>query len=159
MNSKDINLFAEGATVTVVGVSTMQKVKIERISDCGVAVTGSDCGQHVMISGKSPAVLYVEPKKDDFEKVAAEEKAARIREDAQEVAQESGRAKRGSMKEKMANIVAPSGQFSVNQLADLNKIPYPYAFNWAQENCNKVGVAPRAPGQRGRDTVLYAVKA
>lgn len=155
MTPRDLNYFAEGSIVTIVGVSTMQKVKVERISDSGVTISGPDCGQNLTISGKSPAIFFVESPKDEFAAAVAEEKVARAKEDAQEVAKEITAVKHGTIKAKMNDVKVPDGQFSVTMLAELNGVPYPYAFLWVKDNCKEVGKAPREPGKRGRATTLY----
>ena len=151
-------MFAEGSFVSVVGVSTMQKVKIERISDSGVTVSGPECGQFLTISGKSPAVAYIEPVKEAPKVIVEKVPAASIDEKQPHAhAPETEVPKLGSMKDKMNDPKIPDGQFSVNQVADLNGVPYPYAFKWVKEKCKAVGTVPREPGKRGRATTLYVV--
>lgn len=170
MKAQDINLFGIGHTVSVPNLDDYQKIKIVRVSDSGVTVSGPKCGNNVVLSGRTPAILYVEEEqnleikqeeksKESFNKPNqimttknTENSVAPSNEGA------SIRAKRGSIKTKMAAIQIPDGAFTVKQLADLNSIPASYANAWAKQNAKPAGMAAKQEGKRGRVAALFVVE-
>jgi hypothetical protein len=178
VESKDINLFGIGQTVTIPGIAEFQKTKILRISDCGVTVS-SNAHLYTVISGRSPAIPYEADKtvilspemqdiKDQLETLEKEiaemedpdsellETCKKLKESIPEEKIEVGRAKRGSFTEKMKHIVLPDGNFTINDLAKLNDIPNNYANTYAKDNLMEVGKAEKKENQKGRAATLYS---
>lgn len=171
--SRDINTFKEGAIVDIVGVALMQKVKIERISDSGVTISGRDIGNSMVISGRSPAVLHDENESTTKPNEAILKIANEIRTDCNKLDEKQrnealqhglsiingkSRAKRGAFKEALKSIKAPKDKFTIAEIAEFNSIPVPYANMWAKENCVGVGKAEKALGARGKAAILYSLK-
>lgn len=157
----DLNTFRVGQAVTVPGVEDYENIVIQRISDAGVTVNGK-CGNNIVISGRTPAIPYAKEEK------VVEAQAANLNQNKimttenntnSEVVDEtvSNRAKRGSIKAKMAAIKVPANPFTVKQLAELNDIPAGYANNWVKENARQVGQVEKTVGQRGRVASLFEV--
>ena len=141
MEYRDLNTFKEGQRVDINGIAEMQNLKIERISDCGVTVTGGTLTPFTVISGRSPARLHREEivSKDANVVVALP------------------RVSRGTYTAKMNDIKVPGDVFTIKELAEVNGIPQPYAYNWVKEHCVEAGLAARSEGQRGKTAVLYKV--
>lgn len=157
MKPRDINLFALETVVEIPGVEDYEKVTIKRISDAGVTVNGQKCGNNIVISGRTPAILWVEKEKIIEEnKIMTTENTINVNNEAvNETA--SNRAKRGSIKAKMAAIQVPANPFTVKQLAELNDIPVNYANLWVKSNAKLAGSVEKVEGQRGRVASLYSV--
>lgn len=180
MNPQDINTFKVGSTITVPGIQAFEKTKILSINDSGVTVSSNEYTSAV-ISGKTPAVPYIEKIKE----VSVENNNSitpskeilnmsnEIRKECNNLNKEqreealntgieiinSGRAKRGSYKDKMNNIVLPNkDKFTIAELAQVNDIPVNYANIWAKENLIEAGKADKVAGQRGRQASLYSQK-
>lgn len=144
MDYRDLNTFGVGQRVDISGVAEMQNLKIERISDTGVSVTGGQLTPFTVISGRSPARIH-----EETVAVMTVDGATTHNDIVVE------RAARGSYTEKMKHIQIPEGSFTIKQLAELNGIPQPYAYNWVKDNCAEDGFAERAEGQRGKSAALY----
>lgn len=153
MNLKDLQDFAEGQTVDINGVATMQSVVITRISQSGVTIVGRECGE-IIISCKSPAVLSNSQHevKVEFDK---DNNRNNVTISALHFDAETERVPRGTYTGSMDNLKFPDGLFTITQLAELNEIPYQYAANYCRANLEVAGKAPKAEGQRGKASNLY----
>lgn len=136
MTSYPLNQFPAHSRISIVGIPSMQNLRVDKITDCGVHVYGAEIG-HTVLSGKSPAINCAD---DVF------------------IIGESKRAVRGSLIGKMSDIKTPSDKFTTQQLADHNEIPYVYALKWVNEHCNEVGKAEKVVGQRGKAATMYSIK-
>lgn len=161
MKSMDINLFGLEQIVSIPGLEDYEKITIKRISDTGVTVNGPKCGNNIVISGRTPAILWVEKEKtlennQEIKNMTTENVNNSVK---SEVVEEtvSNRAKRGSIKAKMAALQVPEGKFTVKQFAELNNIPVAYANKWASDNAKVVGFVEKMAGQRGRSASLFEV--
>lgn len=155
--SHDINLFKIGQCVDIAGVKDMENVKINHISDSGVTIYGKNCGT-IVISGKSPAYLHIEKKKDLEIKQFMDTNTESNNAVANETETESKKI-RASYKDKMKNVQLPQkGNFTIKEVAELNDIPLPYATNWVKQNCVESGKVEKKEGQRGRVASLYKKK-
>ena len=143
MKTQDLNLFRVGAHVDIENVDGMQNIRIERISESGVTISGS-VGQNVVISGKSPATLH---------QIDVFSQGGNI-----EAPIEEKRARRGSLIEKMSHIEVPGEVFTIKLLAEYNDVPNSYAAKWVSENCVECGKAEKEEGARGRAAALYKIK-
>lgn len=148
---QDLNLFREGQEVSIDGLPDMSKLKIERISDSGVTVSGGSIPAHTVLSGRSPAHLYVSNNQSSNSvnnnnmsnpdtNTAPSKKA------------------RKSHSEKMTSLQMPPAPFTIRQLSELNDIPLVYAHSWVKTNCVEAGFVPRKEGQRGKCSALFNVK-
>lgn len=175
---QDINLFGVGQIVTVPGIEGYEKIEITRISDSGVTVNGK-CGKDVVLSGRTPAILWVEEIKEEILNKQSNEPIKKSNEQSNKlnsimttenktndpllykneavVEINSNRARRGSIKAKMGAIQIPDGVFTVKQLAEMNGIPSGYANKWCKENAKPAGSAAKQNGKRGRVAALFTV--
>ncbi len=146
MKSSDLNCFQPQSHVSIVGIPAMQNIRVDKITDGGVHVYGSTIG-HCVLSGKSPAIYYVASEIISSDGVI-------------NVSDSPIRAKRGSLIEKMNHIQVPTNlkAFTIQQLADLNEVPYPYALKWVNDNCKESGLAERKEGARGKTAKIYSLK-
>ena len=154
----DLHSFPIGAVVSVVGVPDYEGITIQRISDSGVTVKGPKCGSDIVISGRTPTIIYVKQDKimenTKIESVNTEVTNKNVDSSIEET---SNRAARGSLKAKMAAIQIPEGAFTVKQLADLNGVPPSYANKWVKDNCKEAGTQAKQEGKRGRVAALFVV--
>lgn len=177
---RDINLFGIGQIVTIPNIAEFKKTKILAINDSGVSVS-SNGYPHTIVSGKSPAIPYVDEnnivtltreqqeakialetmknKEDNKYIVPATEETKKL---ANEMCGIGGRAKRGSLTAKMENLqfFPPDKKFTVAEFAELNGIPVNYANSYIKEAVNnktmvEAGKADKKPGQRGKVATLY----
>lgn len=148
MTSHDLNLFRIGDVVNVSDIPEYQGVTINNISDTGVTVSGR-CGDRVVISGRSPAVLV----RHKAEEGAAVEPVQLVDGELLE------RAPRGTYTAIMAAPQLPPTDmpFTIKEFADLNSIPVNYASIWVKDHCTRIGEADKVDGQRGKAPGLYKV--
>lgn len=158
---RDVNLFREGMVVDVCDITDMQGVTITRIADSGVTIKGGGIRETV-ISGKSPACLARNIIKQIEKKIMDTENNNTNTVNTTEavaVATEAVSPTRGKYKDALAALVLPNTDtFTIKQIAELNKLPIPYAVKWVNENCSEAGLAEKPAGQRGRVAKLYKVK-
>ena len=146
MKSSDLNCFQPTNHVSIVGIPAMENIRIDKITDGGVHVYGSTIG-HCVLSGKSPTIYY-----SPTSEVISSDGVINV-------SDSPVRAKRGSLIEKMNHIKAPvAGSFTIQTLADLNEVPYPYALKWVNDNCKESGFAERKEGARGKTAKMYSSK-
>lgn len=156
---QDINLFAIGDVVSITSAQDFQNIRIERISDSGVTISGPKCSPNTVISGKSPAYLV---KRGEVSFDMPEGIKPMVSESSEEPSfnkDGSERAKRGAYIEKMKNLTVPEigKSFTIKQFAELNNIPIGHALAWVKQNCREVGKADKQEGQRGRAASLYQI--
>jgi len=169
---QDINLFREGTIVDIDNIEDFQGVKIERIADSGVSISGPsirDC----VVSGKSPACLARGKIKQMDKKpiLNMENNTTNTENNTTNIANTETVAAtpvavspvespvRGKYKDALAAMQVPSNPtFTIKEVADLNKLPIPYAVKWVAEHCEEAGLAEKPAGQRGRVAKLYKKK-
>jgi hypothetical protein len=156
---KDLNLFHEGQQVDIDGLPQMIGLKIERISDSGVTVSGSSFGAHIVLSGRSPAHIHVPTNKPIIKLVKTKsvntEQNNMSNPDTNTALSKKARKSHG---DKMSSLQMPPAPFTIRQLAEANDIPLVYAHSWVKTNCIEAGLVPRKEGQRGKCSALFNVK-
>jgi len=159
---QDINLFREGAIVDIDTIEDFQGVKIERIADSGVSISGPsirDC----VVSGKSPACL-ARGKIKQIEKkpILNMENNTTNTTNTETVPVAVSPVEspvRGKYKDALASMQVPAKDtFTIKEVAELNKLPIPYAVKWVAEHCDEAGLAEKPAGQRGRVAKLFKKK-
>ena len=175
---RNINLYRVGSIVDITDVVDMQRVRIERVSDGGVTITGKNCGNSIVVSGHSPARLSdlsIKPVKS--EKIIEETPESldkKVEELQQKIAELKNRKpgdvplalvvnddkkERKNYKDIMENLQIPDIQpFTIKFFAELNGIPIPYAATYVKKTFAEAGKVDKIDGQRGRVASLYKSK-
>lgn len=163
---QDINLFREGTIVDIDTIEDFQGVKIERIADSGVSISGPsirDC----VVSGKSPACLARGKIKQMDKKPILNMDTNNTNTNTENTNTEVAPVAtspvespvRGKYKDALASMQVPAKEtFTIKEVAELNKLPIPYAVKWVAEHCDEAGLAEKPEGQRGRVAKLYKKK-
>lgn len=159
---RDINLFKEGTIVDISDIADFQGVKIERVADSGVSISGNGIRECV-VSGRSPARLAEQKiKQTPIKLMENNTETVEAKSDTNvDVAVKAAATlpARGKYASILAAMKVPGGDtFTIKQLADENGLPIPYAVKWVNDNCDEAGLAEKPAGQRGRVAKLFKVK-
>jgi hypothetical protein len=136
---QDINTFREGTVVDIPGTN-YQHVKIDRINDCGVYISGSGIASNFVISGRSPAIeskLVVDKEEGDSNKSITPSVLLPFN----------------------PNYIEPQWDFTIAQFAEENCINVAVANKYVQQHYQNIGFAKRSEGQRGKSAKLFRKKA